>query len=201
MGVGYVIWPYFLLIFFIIPVVLFFVKTIPKKQRVFILSIPIILTLLTFGYAVFDTIRANIRVKNHPEYNRMTFTNSITDVRDSLVELKQLLNSIRIDNDMNIELSASNYFQWEKYLDSSISLDKKIRLLKSVQYLQTNNLNRIELNNGSIFLRYYDTIFKRYKFRPRIVTLIDTSGKMSYNKSWFDTIEVKEGLLLLSEKQ
>lgn len=94
MGVGYIILPFLILIFYIIPFGLFFIKRINKGIRISLLSIPLLLTIVFITYAVIDDNKSNELYRKFPQANNITFLNSAKDVRDSIIQLQKIMEKL-----------------------------------------------------------------------------------------------------------
>ena len=94
MGVGYIIVPIVILIFYIIPIGLFFVKSIKKNIRLSILCIPLLLTILFITYINIDIHRTNELHQKFPQANQITFLHSTREVRDSIIQLQRIMEKL-----------------------------------------------------------------------------------------------------------
>ncbi|MGV9004040.1 hypothetical protein [Flavobacterium sp.] len=94
MAVGYVILPFVILIFYIIPIGLFFNKSIRKSTRLFLLSIPILLTVILTTYTIIDNNDTEELLLRFPQTNKITFSNSTKDIRDSIIQLQRIMQKL-----------------------------------------------------------------------------------------------------------
>ena len=101
MGVGYFLLPIILLIFYVIPIGLFFFKSIKKRIRQILLLIPIVVTIVYASVAIISTGQSNALYKKYPQANKLTFENTPEDVRDSILALQDLMEKLpkRWDNE------------------------------------------------------------------------------------------------------
>ena len=101
MGVGFFLLPIILLFFYIIPIGLFFFKSIKKRIRQILLLIPIAVTILFASVAIISTGRSNALYKKYPQANKLTFRDNPESVRDSILALQDLMEKLpkRWDNE------------------------------------------------------------------------------------------------------
>jgi hypothetical protein len=100
MGVDFFLLPIILLFFYIIPIGLFFLKSIKKRIRHIILLIPIVVTILFTSVAIIETKKTNDLYKKYPQANKLTFMDKPENVRDSILALQDLMEKLpkRWDN-------------------------------------------------------------------------------------------------------
>jgi len=100
MGVGYFLLPIILLFFYLIPIGLFFFKSIKKRIRQILLLIPIGFTIFFTSAAIISTGKSNSQYEKYPQANKLTFKDKAEDVRDSIFELQDLMKKLpkRWDN-------------------------------------------------------------------------------------------------------
>ncbi|MFT6947903.1 MAG: hypothetical protein ACJARP_002335 [Vicingaceae bacterium] len=101
MGVGYVILPIVILLFYILPVALYFVKKINKKTRKVIISIPLFLTIILATFIFIDNYKQEELYKKFPEINKITFKNSTEELKDSIFQLEKLMLKLPKRTDYN----------------------------------------------------------------------------------------------------
>ncbi len=101
MGVGFFLLPIILLFFYIIPIGLFFFKSIKKRIRQILLLIPIAVTILFASVAIISTGKSNALYKKYPQVNKLTFKDNPENVRDSILALQNLMEKLpkRWDNE------------------------------------------------------------------------------------------------------
>jgi len=101
MGVGFFLLPIILLFFYIIPIGVFFFKSIKKRIRQILLLIPIAVTILFASVAIISTGKSNALYKKYPQANKLTFRDNPESVRDSILALQDLMEKLpkRWDNE------------------------------------------------------------------------------------------------------
>lgn len=190
----------FFTVFFIIPIALSFIKGIPKSIRCIIMSIPIVISFWLIGYVLYNTFTSINKSKKFPAMGKISFDRPIDEIKDSLIALQLLTKSFNQKRSFS-ELSLSNYDEYCQYSNNALTMENKARLLKLIAYLDSNKLTRIKLDNGSVFLTYYDVLARKEKFHRRLLTLNNLDNSSSYKQLYFDTIDSKGGILLLTKKQ
>jgi hypothetical protein len=110
MGVGEFLLPWVLLIFYVIPICLFFFKRINKRIRIVFLSIPLLITALLSGYIIIDNFESESLNRRFPEVNNITFKNSTIAVRDSILVLKTIMGKLPRRNDQESVIYSLDKF-------------------------------------------------------------------------------------------
>jgi hypothetical protein len=126
MGVGYFLLPIVIVIFYIIPIGLFFFKRIRKVVRIGLLFIPILITVLFVLIAVIDSKNTTDLYNRFPQMNKITFNSPIKDIKDSIIQLQLIMDKLpkRWDH-KSVSYSLDKYpgsynnfsFNWFKLAD------------------------------------------------------------------------------------
>ena len=144
MGAGYIIGPFVILIFYIIPIGLFFIKRIKKGIRISLLGVPLLLTIIFVSYVVIDENKTQELYRKFPQANKIMFLNSPNDVRDSIFQLQNLMKKLpRRSDHKSVNYSLDKYPQ--RYYSFSFNwfdLDK----LESLE--QNNNLHDFKITES-----------------------------------------------------
>lgn len=117
MGVGFFLLPVILLLFYIIPIGLFFFKSIKKRIRQIILLIPITVTIFFTSVAIIETVKTNTLYEKYPQANNLTFRDKPENVRDSIIALQVLMEKLpkRWDNE-GVSYEIEKYRDRHNYL-------------------------------------------------------------------------------------
>lgn len=134
MGVGYIILLFLILIFYIIPFGLFFIKRINKGIRISLLCIPILLTIFFFAYVVIDNDKTQKLYRKFPQVNNITFLNSANDVRDSIFQLQKIMKKLPIRSD-----HESVRYTLDKHHQRYYSFSFNWFDVEKLDYLELNN--------------------------------------------------------------
>ena len=110
MGVGYYLLPIVIVIFYIIPIGLFFFKRIRKGIRIGLLFIPILITVLFVLIAVVDSKKTTDLYKRFPQMNKITFNSPIKDIKDSIIQLQLIMDKLpRRSDHESVSYSLDKY--------------------------------------------------------------------------------------------
>ena len=97
----YIIGPIVLVLLYLVPILLFFVPKINKSVRFSLLLLPMGFTLWIAYETQKDRAATKALYLKYPQANKITFVNSIADVRDSIEVLKTLMKKLPHKNDLN----------------------------------------------------------------------------------------------------
>jgi hypothetical protein len=93
MGAGYIFIPIVLIVFFIIPIILFFLYK-KSRNRIVFLSIPFIITISFFLYVSIDSYKKEKLHEEFPQINKIVFKNSTEELKDSIYQLEILMRKL-----------------------------------------------------------------------------------------------------------
>ena len=153
MGVGYVIGPFILIIYcaFLVGIILH--PSLEKQKRKFYIGLLLSLPALIIGYAIFDTIQTNLKMRKFPECKKITLAKPIPAIKDSITILKSLVTELSANIQKDTSpfshqikyegISVSNYEQWEHYIPNS-SNEQKFRILGILYFLESTKLNKLK---------------------------------------------------------
>ena len=134
MGVGYIILPFIILIFYIIPFVLFFIKRINKGIRLSLLCIPLLLTIVFITYAVIENHKTQELYLKFPQVNNITFLNPANDVRDSIFQLQKIMKKLPKRSD-----HESVSYALDKHPERYFSFSFNWFAFNKLEYLEQND--------------------------------------------------------------
>jgi hypothetical protein len=94
MGVGFFLAPIFLLLFYVVPIGLFFYKKIRRNIRLILLLIPIFFTVFFIVFAIIESKKTSELYAKFPQVNNITFKNLPLDIKDSIIQLQVILDKL-----------------------------------------------------------------------------------------------------------
>lgn len=113
MGVGFFLLPIVILLFYIVPIGLFFFKKINKTVRLILLVIPFSVTMLFVIVALNENKKSNELHAKYPQINTLIFKDSAIAIKDSIFQLQILMDKLPKRWDHN-----SVSYTLDKYPDS-----------------------------------------------------------------------------------
>lgn len=165
MGAGFIIFPFILLIFYIIPILLFFKKSIKKNTRYALLSIPIFFTGLFSIVLISDNERTEKNYQRFPQTNNISFINSTKEIKDSILQLQNIMNKLPKRLDQN-----SVTYTLDKHPERHYSF--------TFNWYEIGNLQNLELgDNLRIFEISQQHLADWSKYVGNDITPFDTLSK------------------------
>jgi len=200
MGAGIIL---FIILFIIYVVAFIFTFTKPnnKRQRIGCIATPIVILGSIIGYGLLSDYLYLQKEKRHPEYTHISFISPIKEVKNSITELKSVLNFKRWPYWMKGKpISFKDLLTWKYIPLDSVFTNDSIGL-NNIKFLEMNSINSFELISNSFFVTYRDSISKSEGLYYELLQLKDISIDSSqFRINQFDTIDYKDGLYLLIKK-
>jgi hypothetical protein len=198
MSIGYLVLPFLIAIIYGVPLYFFLKKAKTRRQKIISLATPLIITLLVFAYGFIDDWMYEKKGKRYPEYSHITFKDSVTQVRNSIITLKSTLKKLPYWMEGR-PILFENLLSGRFIGVDSLFYDK-VAAAKNIRFLEANGISALELIDNSIFVTYCDSISKKEGLYYRLLQMNDISSDSSnFRINAFDTIDYKDGLYLLSK--
>ncbi|MDW7690950.1 hypothetical protein R9C00_20660 [Flammeovirgaceae bacterium SG7u.111] len=144
MGVGYLILPFIVLLFYVIPIGIALFSGTSRKAKFGVLAIPVAFTLIFAIRVVWDKYQTSKKIERLPQANKLTFRSSNSAVRDSIIEIKNILKKLPTRRD-----HGSVSYSIDKYSDSYGQFNFNWARIGHFQHLTKRGLQKVKLKELS----------------------------------------------------